>query len=66
MLNIREIIRRLLKYIILVIVVGLSAYIIPEKKIVTMDIVWIALISGMIFSILDTLTPSIKIYVEKK
>lgn len=66
MLNIREVIRRLLKYAVLVIVVGFACYSIPDTRPSNMEIVWIALIAGMVFSILDSVTPSIKIHVEKK
>jgi hypothetical protein len=66
MLNIREVIRRLLKYAVLVVIVGFSAHSIPKQPPKTMEVVWIALIAGMVFSILDSVTPSIKIHVEKK
>ena len=66
MLNIREVIRRLIKYLILVVIVGFTAYSVPQKKIEIIEVVWISLIAGMVFSILDTITPSIKIHVEKK
>ena len=66
MLNIREVVRRLLKYAVLVVIVGFSAHSIPKQTPQTMEVVWIALISGMVFSILDSVTPSIKIHVEKK
>ena len=66
MLNIREIVRRLLKYTVLVIVVGFAGFSIPKSPPTNTEIIWIALIAGMIFSILDSVTPSIKIHVEKK
>ena len=66
MLNIREVIRRLLKYAVLVVIVGFSAHSIPKQTPSPIEIVWVALIAGMVFSILDSVTPSIKIHVEKK
>lgn len=66
MLNIREIIRRTLKYAVMVIVVGFAAHTIPSEPINKLDILWISLIAAMVFSILDGVTPSIKIHVEKK
>jgi hypothetical protein len=66
MLNIREVVRRLLKYAVLVVIVGFSSHSIPKQTPQTMEVVWIALIAGMVFSILDSVTPSIKIHVEKK
>jgi|TARA_B110000285_G_C14903597_1_gene504447 hypothetical protein len=66
MLNIREVVRRLLKYAVLVVIVGFSAHSIPTQTLKPMEVIWIALIAGMVFSILDSVTPSIKIHVEKK
>ena len=64
MINIREIIRRLLKYVILVLICGTSIYIIPKNKVSNMEIIYISLIVGMVFCILDIITPSIKINVN--
>lgn len=66
MLNIREVIRRTFKYLVLVIIVGFSVHSIPQNKLVPKEILLIALIAGMTFCILDTLSPSIKIVVSKK
>ena len=66
MLNYREILRRLLKYIVLVLISGSSIYIIPKNKINNNDIVYISLIIGMVFCILDIVTPSIQIIVNNK
>ena len=64
MINIREIIRRLLKYVILVLICGTSIYIIPKNKVSNMEIIYISLIVGMVFCILDIITPSIQINVN--
>lgn len=66
MLNIREVIRRTLKYLVLVIIVGFSAYSIPNNKMENKELLLVSLIAGMTFSIIDTLSPSIKIVVSKK
>ena len=66
MLNIREVIRRTLKYLVLIIIVGFSVYSIPENKPDYKELLLITLIAGMTFCILDTLSPSIKIVVSKK
>ena len=66
MLNIREVIRRTFKYLVLVIIVGFSVHSIPQNKPESKEILLIALIAGMTFSILDTLSPSIKIVVSKR
>lgn len=65
MLNIREVIRRLTKYLVLVLIVGFASFSIPKNKLDKMEILWISLIAGLVFSILDTVTPSIKIHVRK-
>lgn len=65
MINVREVIRRLIKYLSLVLVVGFAAAAIPKNKMDNMEVFWIAIIAGIMFSILDSVTPSIKIHVEK-
>ena len=65
MINIREVIRRFIKYLVLVFVTGFAAYMVPQKKLEMMEVVWIAIIAGIIFTILDITTPSIKIHVQK-
>lgn len=65
MINVREVIRRLIKYLSLVLVVGFAAAAIPKNKMDHMEVFWIAIIAGIMFSILDSVTPSIKIHVEK-
>jgi len=66
MINIREVIRRLLKYAVMIIIVGFATYSIPNKPPSNTEIIWISLIAGMVFSVIDSVTPSIKIHVEKK
>jgi len=66
MINIREVIRRLIKYLVLVLVVAFASYSIPQNKLQTQEVLWIAIIAGIMFSILDSVTPSIKIHIEKK
>ena len=65
MINFREIIRRFLKYLILVLVLGFSVYTIPKNKISNTELLWVILITGMTFCILDIVTPSIQIIVNK-
>ena len=66
MINIREVIRRLIKYLVLVLVVAFAAVSVPKNRIDNMEVLWIAVIAGIMFSILDSVTPSIKINIEKK
>ena len=65
MINIREFLRRLMKYIIMVLVVGFACYSIPKCRHSTMEMVWIAIISGLTFTILDLITPSISLKINK-
>ena len=65
MINFREIIRRFLKYLILVLVLGFSVYTIPKNKVSNTELLWVILITGMTFCILDIVTPSIQIIVNK-
>ena len=60
MINIREIIRRFMKYLIMVLVVGFTSYnVCPHIEV--NQIVWIAVLSGIMFCILDIVTPSINL-----
>ena len=66
MINYREILRRLLKYIIIVLISGSSIYVIPKNKINNRELIYITLIIGMVFCILDIVTPSIQIVVKNE
>ena len=66
MINIREIIRRFLKYFILVLILGFSIQTIPNNKISLLETFYILVITGMTFCILDIVTPSIQIIVNKE
>ena len=58
--------RRLLKYIVLVLIAGSCIYVIPKNKINNKEIIYISLIIGMVFCILDIITPSIQIIVKNE
>ena len=66
MINYREVLRRLLKYIVLVLISGSAIYVIPKNKINNNEIIYISLITGMVFCILDIVTPSIQIIVNNE
>jgi len=66
MINYREVLRRLLKYIVLVLITGSAIYVIPKNKINNNEIIYISLITGMVFCILDIITPSIQIIVKNE
>ena len=66
MINIREIIRRFLKYLILVLIMAFSVQNIPSQKPSLQETLYIVVIAGMTFCILDIVTPSIQITVNKE
>ena len=66
MINYREVLRILLKYIVLVLITGSAIYVIPKNKINNNEIIYISLITGMVFCILDIVTPSIQIIVNNE
>ena len=65
MINIREFLRRLMKYIIMVVIVWYACYTIPTCRHSTKEMLWIAVIAGLTFTVLDLITPSIDLKVQK-
>lgn len=70
MINSREVIRRLIKYLVLVLVVALSSFIILVKGNVMLgiekEIFIVSIISGATFALLDLMSPSIQLKIDKK
>ena len=60
-INNREVIRRLIKYVLVVIVVGFAAYSVPPCKLNTMEVSLIALSAASVFCVLDMTMPTISI-----
>lgn len=60
-LNMGDVVRRALKYIIEGIMVALAAFAIPNKRLNMSEILMIALTAAATFSILDTYSPSISL-----
>ena len=66
MTNIREILRRLIKYLILVLIVAFACFtLIKTSKLSNYEIVLISLTSGMVYNILDIVSPSINLNINK-
>ena len=63
-LNYREIIRRALKYIILISTIVLVCNSITNK-LNKIEIIWISLIAGLVYCLLDIMMPSIKLEISK-
>jgi ABC-type Co2+ transport system permease subunit len=57
--NFREIMKRVLKYLVEAIVVALACYAIPKKKLDLEEVALIALVAAATFSILDTYMPRV-------
>jgi ABC-type Co2+ transport system permease subunit len=55
--NFREIMKRVLKYLVEAMVVALACYAIPKKKLDLEEVALIALVAAATFSILDTYIP---------
>ena len=58
MVNFREVLRRLMKYLVEGLMVAIVAFVIPQKPLKFDEIAIIALMAAATFSILDTFVPS--------
>ena len=65
MTNIREVLRRLVKYLILVLIVAFSCFTLIKNKLSNYEIMLISLTAGMVYNILDLVSPSIKLKIDK-
>jgi len=64
-MNIREVLRRLIKYLILVLIVAFACFTLVKNKLSHFEIMLIALTSGMVYNILDIVSPSINLKIDK-
>ena len=60
-LDVQEIMKRVIKYVIEGILVAIAAFVIPQRSLKTDEIMLIALTAAATFSILDTYVPSLAI-----
>jgi hypothetical protein len=58
MLNFREIMKRVIKYIVEGLMVAIAAFAIPQRSLQIDEIAMLALVAAATFSILDTYIPS--------
>jgi hypothetical protein len=65
MTNIREILRRLVKYLILVLIVAFACFTLIKNKLTNYEIMLISLTAGMVYNILDLVSPSIHLKIDK-
>ena len=64
-MNIREVLRRLIKYLVLVLIVAFSCFTLVKTKLTHFEIMLISLTAGMMYNILDLLSPSINLKIDK-
>ena len=64
MTNIREVLRRLIKYLILVLIVAFACYTLVKNKLNHFEILIISLTSGMVYNILDIVSPTINLKID--
>ena len=60
-LDLQEIVKRIIKYLIEGVMVAIAAFVIPQKTLKMDEIMLIALTAAATFSILDTYVPSLAI-----
>ena len=60
-LDVQEIMKRVIKYVIEGILVAIAAFVIPQRTLKTDEIMLIALTAAATFSVLDTYVPSLAI-----
>ena len=65
MTNIREVLRRLVKYLILVLIVAFACFTLIKTKLNNYEIILISLTAGMVYNILDLVSPSIHLKIDK-
>jgi hypothetical protein len=55
----RDIMKRVIKYLVIAVVVAMACYAIPKKPLILEEIALISLVAAATFSILDTYMPKI-------
>ena len=65
MTNIREVLRRLAKYLILVLIVAFACFTLIKNKLTNYEIMLVSLTAGMVYNVLDLVSPSIQLKIDK-
>lgn len=65
MFNKREVARRLMKYILLVLIVAFACFKLIKTKLSNNEILLISLLAGSIYCLLDIVSPSINLKIDK-
>ena len=63
--NIREVIRRLVKYLVLVLAVAFVTFSLLKNKASNFEVLLISLTGGFIYCLLDLVSPSISLKIDK-
>ena len=66
MINSREVIRRLMKYIVFALTLSLSGFTLLETELKNKEIMLIAVVGVSTFCILDLMSPSIHLNIDRK
>ena len=66
MINSREVIRRLMKYLVLVITLGFYSFSNFKNKLNNKEILLTAMMAGALYCILDLISPSIQLKIDNK
>jgi hypothetical protein len=64
--NIKEVLRRLAKYIILILCIGFIIKSLSNNRLYNKDIFIICMLSGLTYCILDMISPSINLVINKE
>ena len=64
-LDVKDIVSRLIKYLVQGLAIAIVATIIPHKKLRPFEIATLALTAAAVFAVLDTLAPSISSYAKQ-
>jgi hypothetical protein len=61
MINHREVIRRLIKYCIVVLLVAFASKTVPKAVLSSVEVLYIGVVAGTTFAVLDMVSPTIYI-----
>ena len=59
MINHREVIRRLIKYSIIVLLVAFASKIVPKASLSSIEVLYIGIVAATTFAVLDMVSPTI-------
>ena len=66
MINKREVCRRLIKYMVLTLTIAFACFKLIKTKLTNKEVLLICLLSGTTYCLLDVLSPSIQLKIDKQ